>query len=285
MYTAREVTAVLGVPASRLRSYVREGLLAPRTGQDGEARFSFGDLVLLRKAEGLIIAGRLAPRRVQRALRLLRERDADLALSKLDLEAFGRQVVVSDGRHSWHPESGQLLLDLRPRGERPGTVTPLRTPEDAATPAAARAGQEAPAATLTAQELYERGCALDELAPDEARLCYEGALLKDPDHADAHVNLGRLLHEAGAPGEAMLHYRAALRARPRDAVAAFNLGVALEDLGAADEAMAAYQAALVADFRNADAHYNLARLHEQAGRAETAIRHLIIYRQLTRSRR
>ena len=36
------------------------------------------------------------------------------------------------------------------------------------------------------------------------------------------------------------------------------------------------------DPRNADAHYNIARLLEQKGKPELAIRHLLIYRQLTR---
>ena len=114
---------------------------------------------------------------------------------------------------------------------------------------------------------------------------YERALAVDANHADAHVNLGRLLHEAGKPFDALAHYRAALTTRPKDGTAAFNLGVALEDLDRTGEAIAAYEQSIDIDSSNADAHYNVARLHEQSGNSESAIRHLLIYRQLTRKRR
>jgi thioredoxin-like negative regulator of GroEL len=48
------------------------------------------------------------------------------------------------------------------------------------------------------------------------------------------------------------------------------------------EAIAAYEQAIAADPNSADAHYNVARLLEQSGKPEIAVRHLLIYRQLTR---
>jgi tetratricopeptide (TPR) repeat protein len=135
---------------------------------------------------------------------------------------------------------------------------------------------------LSPQQLYQRGVAIEESAPGEARELYRRALVRQPDHADAHINLGRLLHEAGEVHAALLHYRSALQVRPVDATASFNLGVALEDLGLASEAIAAYQQAIAADPDSADAHYNVARLLEQAGKPEIAVRHLLIYRQLIR---
>jgi tetratricopeptide (TPR) repeat protein len=135
---------------------------------------------------------------------------------------------------------------------------------------------------LTAQQLYERGCAIEDTAPGEARELYRRALVKDPDYADAHINLGRLMHEAGELHAALLHYRSSLKVRPRDATASFNLGVALEDLGLVADAIAAYEQAIAADPNSADAHYTVARLLEQSGKPEIAVRHLLIYRQLTR---
>jgi tetratricopeptide (TPR) repeat protein len=135
---------------------------------------------------------------------------------------------------------------------------------------------------LTPQQLYERGCAIEDSSPGEARELYRRALAREPDYADAHINLGRVLHEAGELHAALLHYRSALKVRPMDPTASFNLGVALEDLGIASEAIAAYEQAIAADPNSADAHYNVARLLEQAGKPEIAVRHLLIYRQLTR---
>ena len=99
---------------------------------------------------------------------------------------------------------------------------------------------------------------------------------------DAHVNLGRLLHEAGELAEAERHYRATLGLRPDDATAAFNLAVAIEDQGREDEALEQYERAITIDGRNADAHYNAARLYEKIGKYTAAIRHLRAYRELVR---
>ena len=125
---------------------------------------------------------------------------------------------------------------------------------------------------------YERGCDLEESAPDEAREAYRRALELEPDHADAHVNLGRLLHEAGDPRSAAEQYRKAIELVPGHATALFDLGVALEDLRMPDEAVLAYR--LAAEAGCTDAHYNLAHLYEDRGEPAAALRHLRTYRKL-----
>jgi Flp pilus assembly protein TadD len=138
------------------------------------------------------------------------------------------------------------------------------------------------ALTATADGWYALGAELEESDPEQARLAYRRALALDPGHADSHVNLGCLAHEAGRPHEAEQHYRAALATRPHDATAAFDLGVALEDLDRLDEARTAYERALASAPECADAHYNLARLHDRLGDPQSAIRHLRAYRSLVR---
>src|SRR5205085_9883626 len=76
---------------------------------------------------------------------------------------------------------------------------------------------------LTAEQHYEQGFLLEESDPKGAMECYRRALAEDAQHADAHVNLGRLLHETGSAFDALEHYRAALASRPNDGTAAFNL--------------------------------------------------------------
>jgi hypothetical protein len=278
MFTAREVAAVLGLSSGRLRSYLRAGFVAPLRGDDGELRFTFADLLLLRKAEGLV-TDRIPAQRVSRALRKLRERlPADASLAGVQLLADGREVVADDGRVRWKPASGQVMFDFEP-DDPPGEgapVTPLVRLPPPGTPANDEGNE------LSAHQMYERGCAVEETSPGDARELYRRALQRDPGYADAHINLGRLLHEAGEVHAALVHYRAALKVRPVDATAAFNLGVALEDLKLPGEAITAYEQAIAADPGSADAHYNLARLLEQAGKPEIAVRHLLIYRQLTR---
>jgi tetratricopeptide (TPR) repeat protein len=135
---------------------------------------------------------------------------------------------------------------------------------------------------LDADAWYELASDLELSDPAEARDAYEKAIALDPAHLDAHINLGRLLHEDGDAAAAETHYRAALSADPAHPVAAFNLGVALDDLGRLAEAADAYRRAIELDPDNPDAHYNLAgileRQHDKAG----AVRHLTRYRALTR---
>jgi tetratricopeptide (TPR) repeat protein len=285
MYSVREVATVLGVKPSRLRGYLRAGLVSPERGSRGELRFSFQDLVLLRKAEGLVTK-RIAARSVHDAVRRVRERLGDgVPLSRVQFEADGRSVVVSDGESRWEPASGQVVFDFAPSSDAAGAggggqLHELR--RRAPAPPPLPPGER----PLSADEHYERGYALEEAGEaGGAAAEYRRAIERDPRHADAHVNLGRLLHEAGQPFEALAHYRAALEARPQDPTAAFNLGVALEDLNRGGEAIDAYHRALTIDPDTADAHYNLARLYEQSGQSESAIRHLLVYRRLTRKRR
>jgi DNA-binding transcriptional MerR regulator len=278
MYTAREVATVLGLSPGRLRAYVRSGTVAPQRGDKGELRFSFQDLVLLRRAEGLVTE-RIPPRRVAEALRKIRERFGQgVPLSGIHIAAEGRAVVVSDRGTKWDAASGQVIIDFAPTGLAPSPVSELRPPPKRPPP-------DEGTSALTAQEHYQIGCSLEDAKPAEAMEAYRRALDQDPRYADAHVNLGRLLHEDGDPFSALAHYRAALEARPDDGTAAFNLGVALEDLGRTAEAIETYQRAIELDPDNADAHYNVARLFEQSGKAEAAIRHLLVYRRLTKRRK
>src|SRR6266516_2306456 len=148
---------------------------------------------------------------------------------------------------------------------------------------ARRTAQAARAAEgdLDADDWYELELEMEAVDPDEARDAYRRALELDAHHADAHVNLGRLLHEQGMIAEAERHYRLALRENPDHTTAAFDLGIALEDLNRPADAIEAYRAALVTDPRLADAHYNVARLYEKVGKKAAALRHLSSYRRLT----
>lgn len=277
MYTARAVSAVLGIRPTRLRSYLRAGVVSPTRDQHGQLRFTFEDLVLLRRAEGLV-QERIPARRVCQALKMLRRSlPQGSTVAQVQIACEGQKVVVADGRGRWHPDSGQTVFDFAPGPADMGaTVTPL---------APARVAPDDEEMTeLSARELYERGCALETTSADAASAVYRAALEQEPEFPDAHVNLGRLLHEAGDVYAALVHYRAALALRPGDTTAAFNIGVALEDLGATVDAIAAYRRALECNPRSADTHYNLARLLEQDGKPDLAVRHLLLYRQLTKKR-
>ena len=268
-YSAAEVARILELTPRQVRAAVLAGWLAPGRGPRGELRFSFQDLVSLKAARGLFQA-RLPARRVRETLTKLR---VQLALSgdpsAVRISVDGARIVARDGRELWQPESGQILFDFE-------------APEPAAPAAPIAAEPFRPADTSPAEGWYRRGCDLEASEPQEAIEAYRQALSLDPAHPDAHINLGRLLHESGDAASAEEHYRRALAARPRDPTAAFNLGVSLEDLGRRADALAAYEKAVSLDPSNADAHWNAANLCESLGRIAEALRHLKEYRSLTR---
>jgi tetratricopeptide (TPR) repeat protein len=271
-YSTSQVAKLLGLSESQVRGYVRSGFLSPDRGSRGELVFSFQDLVLLRTARGLTSA-RVPPRRVRAALRRLAgQLPEGRPITAVRIAVEGSRIVVEDGARRWQPESGQILFDFG-MADLAKKVAPM------VRRAFREAQEEGP--EFSADDWYEWACELEAGSPEEAAAAYGKSLALEPRHADAHVNLGRLLHESGDPAAAEPHYEAALAARPDDGTAAFNLGVALEDQGKLPEALLAYQKATRVDPDNADAHFNAAALAERLGRPAEALGHLRVYRKLT----
>jgi len=266
-FTTREVAKILDLPEERIRSCIRAGLLRPDRGSGRQFRFTFQDLLLLKTTKGLLDS-RVPAKRIRRLLASLkRQLPDDRQLSSLTIYADGRRVVAWDGSARWQPDSGQFLFNFEVNRVAEQVVLPVGASEMAA-----------PA--LTAKQWFDLACELEATSPEEARRAYHQALELDPALADAHVNLGRLYHEAKEPARAEAHYRAALEHAPGDPIAYFNLGVLLEDGRRADQAVRAYKQAIARDPGFADAHYNLGRLFENLGRRSEAIHHLRLARKL-----
>lgn len=267
-YTARDLARLLGLTLAKLKALVRAAL--PDAAE--RRHFSFQDLVLLRTAK-LLSSSNVPSTRIRKALQALREQiPEDRPLTGVSIAAEGDRLVARDGETRWQPESGQVLMDLR--GREPALAVKL-APVPGPEPADSGGG-------LSADEWYELACDLEEAEPQRALGAYRQALALDGRHADAHVNLGRLLQERGDLPGAERHYRSALQIRPEDATAAYNLGTALEDQHRWEDAIAAYSEAIARHPGYADAHYNLSRLYERTGEKVAALRHLRTARQLTR---
>jgi tetratricopeptide (TPR) repeat protein len=259
-FTVREVSTMLGLKASQIRAYASKGFVNPERGPRGELRFGFQDLVVLRTA-GELSSAHIPQRKVQRVLERLREQlPSGRSLAAIRIAADGDRVVVKDGETVWNAESGQSLFEF--------------SVDDVARQADTFVHREGDRGLDDAEGFYQLACELEISDPAQAQQAYERVIDLDPSHADAHVNLGRLLHEQKAPAAAEAHYRAALEADPEHETAAFNLGVALEDLGRMREAVEAYEIAIALDPENADAHYNIAGIYERRGDKAAAFRHL-----------
>ena len=292
-FSLSETARILELPATRLRALARAGFLAPQRGPIGPLSFGFQDLLLLRTTRGLVEAG-VPMRRIRQMWASLRQQLAAEPLTSITVHADGDEIVATDGASSWRPDSGQVLLnfetselveraaDMPASGRRRNaTRADLAVVADAGSVA----DEAAPAAErrLSAEEWYEIGCELETADPARARDAYEHALALDPLMADAHVNLGRVLHVAGEPGRAEPHYRQAVKLDPDDPTPHFNLGVLFEEVGRKEEAVLAYRQAIVRDPDFADAHCNLGLLLESLGRRQEAFRHLMTARQLNES--
>ena len=283
-FSTRDAARILQTTDAHVRNWARLGGLMPAPGPDGRAEFTFQQLLLLRTTRGLLDAG-IPPRRVRRVWSSLRRQLADdLPLTSVRILADGSRAVAWDESASWQPDSGQFLLDfsadeIAGRAEVSSALTLIDSrPSPSIAPAPAVA-VEAPA--LSAEQWFDLACELEETSPVEARQAYIQAIAAEPDFADAHLNLGRLHHEAGELGRAEAEYRRATQCDPGDATAHFNLAVLLEDGGRPEEAIQAYAQAIARDPDSAaDAHYNLGLLLESRGRRDEAMRHLMAARRL-----
>ena len=265
-YGVGDVEKLLRLPRRTLRALVAAGFVTPTRGSRNAWRFSFQDLILLRTAQALVAAN-VPARRITQSLKALRKRlPESMPLSGLRIRAVGDRVVVSERDGRWQADSGQYLLAF------------------AGDPAQGVLGviEAKPADAAAQRDWFEQAVALENTDATAARAAYERGLAAEPARADARLNLGRLLHEAGELAQAEHMYREAVRLGSRDPLLHFNLGVLLEDLQRKAEAMEAYAAALREDPDLADGHYNLALLYEESGRARDAIRHMARYRKLTR---
>jgi tetratricopeptide (TPR) repeat protein len=297
-FSTKDAARILGVTEDQIRTYARLGEIVPLRGPGGRLEFEFPHLLLLKTTKGLLEAG-VPARRLRRVWSSLkRQLEKELPLTSITIFADGERAVAWDGTAAWRPDSGQFLLnfDVADVAERaveeelePATIVFAEGDEEefAGEPEGAAASSRglgtlvAPAdASFTAEQWFQLGCELEGESVLEARQAYMQTIALDPDFGDAHLNLGRLEHEAGELGKAEAHYREAVRCSPGEPTYHFNLGVLLEDRDRSDEAVLAYERVVGADPFHADAHYNLGLLLETKGRRSDAMRHLMIARRL-----
>ena len=262
-YDTKDLERLFGLPASAVRALARAGNIQP-VRRSGKLHYSFHDLVVLRTASALR-AAKISSQRINKTLQELRSALPEgSALNKLSLTALGNRIAIREGQTLRESESGQYALALEIVEEK-GRLHVISRQDTA------------PAAEVSAEEHYARGLAIEDSNPQAAQKAYELCLKVDPDHMEARINLGRLLHLAGRLKEAERVYRVGAKADP---FVAFNLAVVLEDLEREPDAILAYREALALDPQFADAHFNLARLYERAKDPKASLRHLLAFRRM-----
>jgi tetratricopeptide (TPR) repeat protein len=276
-YDSKDLERLFGLPPSAVRALTRAGNIHP-VRRAGKLHYTFHDLVVLRTASALRAAN-ISSQRINRTLQKLRSAlPVEASLNQLSLTALGNRIAIREGRTLRESESGQYALALEIVEEK-GRLHVITRQNAAAASAATTspAASSAPAVdSATADDFFEQALAVEDTDPKQARAAYQASLTADPNHLEARINLGRLLHADGELLEAERIYRAAARPEP---MLAFNLAVLLEDLGREPDAIIAYRQTLAMDPLFADAHFNLARLYERARDPKSSLRHLLAYRR------
>jgi tetratricopeptide (TPR) repeat protein len=276
-YDTKDLERLFGLPASAVRALARAGNIQP-VRRSGRLHYSFHDLVVLRTASALR-AAKISSQRINKTLQELRSALPEgSALNKISLTALGNRIAIREGQSLRESESGQYHLALEIIEEK-GRLHIITHQEVIARQEAAAAPNSSAgmAAGISAEDHYTRALSIEDSNPQAAQKAYELCLKADPNHMEARINLGRLLHLAGRLIEAERVYRVGAKADP---FIAFNLAVVLEDLEREPDAIVAYREALALDPQFADAHFNLARLFERARDPKASLRHLLAYRRM-----
>jgi tetratricopeptide (TPR) repeat protein len=267
LFTTSEVAKILNLRDSRIRSFVRAGFLAPARGHKKSLQFTFQDVLFLKTAKGLLDS-RVPSKRVIRMLfSLKRQLAKDRHLASVKIYADGERVVALDGKTRWQPDSGQFLFNFD-----------ARSVMQKVKPSLPRLKQ--PREELNAENWFNLALELESSSIKEAQRAYHMALQLDPQMAAAHLNLGKLYHDAKDTKKAQAHYQAAVETAPDDPAPLFNLGVLMEDIKQPQKALAAYRAALKLDPCYGDAHYNLGLLLDALGNRSEAFSHLRAARKI-----
>ncbi len=264
LYTINQLARLLSVPSSRVRAWVRSGLLAPVRTHGRLGFFDFGQVSAAKTLRELTTKG-VPPATIRRSLRELAQWMPERA--NLGQLAVADDVVVHlpDGRIA--DPSGQLRLGFSAqRNAERRDATPVTS-----------IARSAPSVD-TADAWFDHGVdaeAAGRLA--DAVRAYTRALGHDPSYTEAWFNLGNAQYELGQKRDAVASFERALALDPSYEEAWNNLGNVHSELGELAIAIDAYHRALAINPSYADAHYNLADTHALLGDVRDARHHWTLY--------
>ena len=260
LFTGSEISRLLTISTTRLRTLDRAGVVSPTGRRLGRRAYTFSDLIALRTAQTLLDQ-RVRLRDVTRAVTALKRSLPKVTrpLQELRIVSDGQRVVVRTHDGAFEPLTGQMVLDFEVKTLRDDVVRVLRP----------SAGRER---ARTAYELYLRASQLDEdpLTMAEAERLYREAITLDPWLAIAYTNLGniRFRRQDGTGAEQL--YRKALEIDPRQPEAQYNLGYVMLERAEPEASIPLFLGAIESDPKFSDAYFNLAMAYEQVGDSQKA---------------
>ncbi|MFZ8952886.1 MAG: tetratricopeptide repeat protein [Gammaproteobacteria bacterium] len=257
-YKTNEVAKLTGHEPETIRRISRMGILNPIKDK-GIYFFSFQDISFLRAISNVVSNNE--NRYIWAALKKIkRQISADEPLSSLSFKSHKSQLIAKNANKVWNTHSGQYLLQFE--NQKDNKTSELSNPRDI-------------------NEQFKKALALDEEKKFmAAKEIYIELLERDPYHARARINLGRIYHQEANFNNALQQYEKAIELEPKNVIARFNAGVAYEDLDNQDDAIARYLETLDLDITIAEAHFNLSRLYEAKNDIKASAYHLAYYQIL-----
>ncbi len=271
-FTPAMLADLIGVPASVVRRWYRQGLLRAARVVYRLPYFDYAEaaaarrLTLLRE-EGFSLDA--ITRRVRDLLTLVPA--VERSLSQITVVAVGRRILLRRGTALVDP-TGQLHFDfeMEPEAQAPESddapaivSLPAHILDPSATP------PPEPASTLLARA---------EACDEEGRLAeavenYRAAIVAGGLSAEVCFQLADVLYRLGDLSGARERFWMAVELDDGFVEARVNLGAVLTELGEFELAAAAFQGAIDLLPEYPDAHYLLAKLLRGMGRDEEALHH------------
>jgi Tfp pilus assembly protein PilF len=276
-----ELARLTGLTPTRLRSWVRAGLIEPVETRAGVPWFDYRQVCRAKSLLDLNNSG-VTLKRMRRSLESLAQympdaRGAADLLGRLELQ--GSRLILESPTGALMEPHGQLVFDFdAPDATAPVEFQRNETPDDLFTTAMRdeQAGQFEAAADAYRRLLEWEGPDADicfNLANTLASLGETAAAIEryrqsvelDPGFVEAWHNLGNLLAARGAREEAVEVFRKALSIDPSYADTHYSLADTLDDLGHTCEARPHWEAFLEYESTGEWADYVRKRLGECAG--------------------
>ncbi|MBI3896530.1 MAG: tetratricopeptide repeat protein [Acidobacteria bacterium] len=266
-FSRRQVLRIVKISERQLSAWERQGFVQPSAtlptkinrSEEGNFRYSFSDLVTMKKLRQLRQSG-ILPSRIRSLYAALKARLPKMGnpWTELQVHADGKRLAVHFQGTIMEPLTGQLLLEYAPQKAQ-GNIRPLKQTRPLR--------RSVEPAWVRAERLFQAGLRYEEhqdTLPKAIR-AYQKAIELNPHAVGPHINLGTIYYKLRLLEEAENCYRAALAADPGYALVYFNLGNVYDENDQWEEARRHYEQAIRLDSNYPDPHYNLALLYEKLG--------------------
>ena len=248
-YRAKDISRLCGLNEGQIKSWHRSGLVPHVNMENGEPVFGFSELICFKVMKDLMDKG-ITPRRMRNYLgqlkRILPESERPLTELKFTIEG-GKLLVCKEGQ-TFDPR-GQLHMDFSVK--KPRAVVSIDRRRHT---------------TVRSSEYGEKK------DPGRAILEYRRLLQREPENADAMVNLGNIYYGMGKMRKARYWYLEALMVDPDHVEGNYNFANLLDEQGEVEPAIVFYLRSIMNETTFADAYFNIAvcfhklRKHDEARR-------------------